>query len=669
MQKINHRRPAPKTNQRPVRSAKNSPAKASGNGRQTRSTTKMAPIQVAPNTRRGEVMRAKRMLVNDVNLRSTQHIIDVPVNKSPYNGNNGQQVTQSMLKKARYNPEAVRIITLGGLNEIGIGKNMTLIEYQDEMVMIDMGTLFADNNYPGVNYMIQDISYVEQNLHKLKAIIFTHAHLDHIGGTPQLLPKFKNVPVYGTAFTIEMIKKQMEDSYDQDAKPNYQVVNPKLHQQIKVGPNLSFEFVSVTHSIPGGVALVFRTPNGVIVYSGDWRFEDKPLKDEFDMPRLVEISQKEGVDLLMNESTNIDSPGTHMTNEFAIGDNIGEVMDRFPNSRIIVSCFSSQIHRIQLILEEAKQHGRKVAFAGYSMINNVETALRTNEIKIPKDTVVKIEDISKMSDSKVTIICTGSQGELNAVLSRMVTGAHRFIKIKQSDVIIFSSNPIPGNEPNVVATVDGLIREGATVIQNGRSHLHGIGPLHVSGHAYYEDHVKFVTTLNPRNYMPIHGQFVMLEHNAEMAENIIGLSRKNILVCDNGDVVELLPDKSIRKNGRVKVGAVMFDAANNRVQEAVVKDRLHLSTQGIIIIVASVNKKTGRISKTPDILSRGFVYLKENEDLISRVRHYIKIKIERTDMTKVDLKQLKDELKDDLAHILYDSTQMTPIIIPVVNIF
>ncbi len=667
MKKTNSRHNVPKN--KPSEAPKK-PAKNSSRRKPAASTTnKKAQIQVAPNTRRGEVIRAKRMLVNDVNLRSSQHIIDIPVNKSPYNGNNGQQVTQSMLKKARYNPDAVRIIALGGLNEIGIGKNMTLIEYKDEMIMIDMGTLFANDDYPGVNYMIQDISYVEQNIHKLKAIVFTHAHLDHIGGTPLLLPKFKNVPVYATAFTIEMIKKQMEDSYDQEVKPLYQVIDPKLHEQTKVGQFLSFELVQVTHSIPGCAAIVFRTPNGVIVYSGDWRFEEKPLKDKFDMPRLVEISQKEGIDLLMNESTNIDTPGTHTITEFEIGDNIGDVMDRFPNSRIIASCFSSQIHRIQLILEEAKQHGRKVAFAGYSMLNNVETALRTNEIKIPKDTVVKIEEISRMNDSKVTIICTGSQGELNAVLNRMVTGAHRFIKIKQSDVIVFSSNPIPGNEPSVVATVDGLIREGATVIQNGRGHLHGIGPLHVSGHAYYEDHVKFVTALNPRNYMPIHGQFVMLEHNAEMAENIIGINRKNILVCDNGDIAELLPDKTIRKNGRIKVGAVMYDAANNRVQEAVVKDRLHLSTQGIVIIVASVNKKTGRISKTADILSRGFVYLKENEELISRVRHYVKIKIERTDMNKVDLKQLKSEMKDDLAHILYDSTQMTPIVIPVVNIF
>lgn len=645
--------------------------KPQNNQTQHQSQNRAPKIQIATNTRRGEVMRAKRMLSSDVSMRASQHIIDTPVNKSIFNGNKGDQITPTMIKKMRSNPNSVRIIPIGGLGEVGIGKNMTLIEYKDEMILIDMGTIFpSSNDYPGINYMTQDMTYVMQNIHKLKAILFTHAHLDHIGGVKNILPTLPNVPIFGTAFTIGMIQRQMEE-LEEEYAGNYQIVDPELHENIALTNNLSFEFVHVLHSIPGAVAIVLRTPNGIIVHSGDWRFEKDPVGRPFDMPRLLEISQKEGIDLLMNESTNIDSPGTHPTTEKEIGDNIGKVMDEFPNSRIILSCFSSQIYRIQEIMEEAKEHGRKVAFSGYSMINNVETALRAKEIKIPKDTVVKIEDIVKLPDSKVTIICTGSQGELNAVLNRMVTGAHRFIKIKGSDVILFSSNPIPGNEPMVVNTIDGLLREGASVIQNGRSHLHGVGLIHLSGHAYYEDHVLYVKTLNPRNYMPIHGQFFMLQHNAEMANKVIGIDKERIIVSDDGDVIELTPERTIRKAGRIKVGSVMYDAADNQVHEAVVKDRLHISTQGIVIVVLMISKKTGRLAKTPDIISRAFIYLNENEELMSRIRHYLKVKSDQAKITTSDegLKQFKDEVKDDIAHILYDTTKKTPIVIPVVNLF
>lgn len=626
-------------------------------------------VQVSTSVRRGEVLRAQRMLASDVTMRATQHIISNPVNKSEFNGNKGQQVSPIALKKVRPNPDAVRIIALGGLGESGIGKNMTIFEYKDEIVVVDMGTIFPnESDYPGINYMVADVSYLEKNRHKIKAFAFTHAHLDHIGATKILLPKFPNVPVYGTAFTNGMIMRQMSEASEK-VDINYQTVDPFEHKQIQISEHFSMEMVHVLHSIPGCVAIVFRTPNGVIVHSGDWRFEKNPVNQPFDMPRLLEIAQKEGIDLLLNESTNIDVPGTHPTTEGEIGDNIGEVMDQYPDSRIIISCFSTQIYRIGFILEQAFKHGRKVAFAGFSMINTAEIALRTRELKVPKDTVVKIEDTVKLPDGKVTVICTGSQGELNAVLNRMASGAHKYIKIKGTDVVLFSSNPIPGNEPQVVNTIDGLLREGSSVIQNGRAHLTGIGPIHLSGHAYYDDHVIFVKSLNPRNYMPIHGQFFMLEHNAEMAHNVVGIAKENILVCDNGDIVELLPDRTIRKNGRIHVGSAMFDDKNNEVNDAVVKDRLHISSQGIIVLVMLINKKTGRLAKTPDIISRAFIYLKDNEELMSRIRHYLKVKIEKDGRSAEDLKELKEEIKDDVSQILYDETGHTPIIIPVINLF
>ena len=382
---------------------------------------------------------------------------------------------------------------------------------------------------------------------------------------------------------------------------------------------------------------------------------------------MTEIASKEGILLLMNESTNCESEGTHTHGEPEIQHSIGQVMDKYPNSRLILSCFSSQIHRMQLILEEAKNHNRKVAFAGYSMIQNLEVALRAGVIKVPKDVVVKMEDIVKLPDGKVTIVCTGSQGEFNAVLNRMASGSHKFIKIKNSDVIVFSSNPIPGNEKYVVRTVDGLMREGSDVVQNGKSHLTGIGPLHLSGHGYYDDHVKLINALNPKYYMPIHGEFHMLVHNAELAEQSCGIARENIFVCDSGDVIEI-DAEGAKKAGRVPVGGIMYDDSGAVVSEVVLKDRIHMAGEGMFVVVLTVQRGTGRLLTSPDIISRGFIYLRDSEELMGIIRQYLKQKVARSfGGKKIDLDVIKKELKDEITHILYDQTRRTPIVIPVVN--
>ncbi|MBR2994925.1 ribonuclease J [Candidatus Saccharibacteria bacterium] len=624
-------------------------------------------VNLSVSVKKGDMVHHQRMLSQDVNAQATQHIIGVPVNKSRYNGYNGEQVTNAKLKQMRPNPDAVRIIPIGGVGEFGIGKNMTIIEYKSEMIVVDMGVLFAGEDYPGVNYMIPDIKYLEDNMPKVKAIVFTHAHLDHIGACRHLLPKFGNlVPIYGTDFTIGMIKKQMSE-LDEEPDLNYQVVEPLKHEKYQVSEHFSVEFIHTLHSIPGNAAIVVRTPNGLIYMSGDWRAETKPMGIQTDYERIDEIVKNEGVDLMMNESTNIDSPGKHPHSEYDVGENLGKVMDHYANGRVIISCFSSQIQRIELILKEAAARGRKVAFSGFSMINNVEVALRAKSIKVPKDTIVKMEDIVKLPDEKACIVCTGSQGELNAVLNRMVTGAHKYIKIKSTDTIVFSSNPIPGNEPHVVSTVDGLLREGAQVIQNGKTHLTNIGPLHLSGHAYYEDHVEFVTRLHPTNYLPYHGEFYMLEHNAEMAENVLGIPHDRILVSDDGDIVELLPDKTIRKAGRIHAGNKLFDDADQPVHEAVVKDRIHISREGIFVIVLTLSKKTGHLMKTPDIVSRAFIYLDNSEELIGKIRHYLRQKTDKSISTDPEMKVLKEEIKEDITHILFDATGHTPIVIPVIN--
>lgn len=615
--------------------------------------------------RKGEMVHHQRMLSQDVNAQATQHIIGVPVNKSRYNGYDGAQVTSSQLKSARPDPEAVRIIPLGGVGEFGIGKNMTIIEYKGEMIIVDMGSLFAGADYPGVNYMVPDIQYLEDNIDKVKAICFTHAHLDHIGACRHLMPKFRPLtPIYATKFTIGMVQKQMSELAEVPDL-NYQPVDPFKHEQIKVSEHLSVEFIHTLHSIPGNTSIVVRTPNGAIFLSGDWRHEERPLGTPADLERIDEIVKKEGIALMLNESTNIDSPGKHPHSEYDVGDNLGRVMDHYANGRVIVSCFSSQIGRIELILNEAAKRGRKVAFAGFSMINNIEVALKAGVIKIPKDTIMKMEEIVKLPDEKVTVVCTGSQGEMNAVLNRMVTGAHKYIKIKGSDVIVFSSNPIPGNEPHVVGVVDGLLREGAGVIQNGKTHITNLGPLHLSGHAYYEDHVEFLERTKPLNYMPYHGEFYMLEHNAEMANNVVGIPAERILVADDGDIVELMPDKTIRKNGRIQVGNKLFDDADKPVHEAVVKDRIHISREGIFVIVLTLSKKNNRLIKTPDIVSRAFIYLDNSEELVAKIRHYLRVRTEK--LVGDDMKAFKEEIKEDVTHILFDATGHTPIVIPVIN--
>lgn len=652
-------------------SGKKSSKKAGNRQEQPKTQAKLEAerrkVNLSVSAKKGDMVHHQRMLSQDVNAQATQHIIGVPVNKSRYNGYGGEQITNAKLKQMRPDPEAVRIIPIGGVGEFGIGKNMTIVEYKGEMLVIDMGVLFAGEDYPGVNYLIPDIKYLEDNISRVKAICFTHAHLDHIGACRHLLPKFSHLtPIYGTDFTLGMIKKQMSELEDVPDM-NYCPVDSFKHEKIQISEHLSVEFIHTLHSIPGNAAIVVRTPNGLIYFSGDWRHEERPMGIQTDYARIDEIVAKEGVDLMVNESTNIDSPGRHPHSEYDVGENLGKVMDHYVNGRVIISCFSSQISRIELILKEAAARGRKVAFSGFSMINNVEVALRAKSIKVPKDTIMKMEDIIKLPDEKVCIVCTGSQGELNAVLNRMVTGAHKYVKIKSTDTIVFSSNPIPGNEPHVVSTVDGLLREGAQVIQNGKTHLTNIGPLHLSGHAYYEDHVDFVTRLHPKNYMPYHGEFFMLEHNAEMAENVIGISRDRILVSDDGDVIELMPNKTIRKRGRINVGNKLYDDADQPVHEAVIKDRIHISREGIFVVVLTLNKKTGHLMKTPDIVSRAFVYLDNSEELIGKIRHYLRQKTDKSISTDPEMKVLKEEIKEDITHILFDATGHTPIVIPVIN--
>ncbi len=619
------------------------------------------------NTRKGEVFRAQRRMSENVNLRASQHMINIPVNKSEFNGYGGQQFSMAIAKKRPPTKgPVVKVIPIGGLGEMGIGKNMMAIEYEDDIIIIDCGFLFPGGDYPGINYITPDVTYLEQNKHKLRGIVFTHGHLDHIGAARHILSKLQ-VPVYASRFTLAMIKRTMEESMD-GYEPEYHEMDPEKHERVQLGDSFNIELVRVCHSIPDASAVVIRTPLGVLVDTGDWRFEENPVDGvKFDLERLTEIATKEGILLLMNESTNCEDEGTHQHGEFDIKESIGDIFTKHVNSRIIVSTFSSQLHRLQMIMEEAHKHGRKVAIAGYSMIQNTEVALRTGTIKIPKDTIVKMEDVVKLPDSKVVVLCTGSQGEFNAVLNRMASGAHKHLKVKGSDIIVFSSSAIPGNEKYIVRTVDGLMREGSEVIRDRKTHLHGIGRIHLSGHGYYDDHVRLINALNPTYYMPIHGEFHMLVHNARLAEKECAIPRDNIFVCDSGDVIEITPN-GVKKNGRVPVGGIMYDDSGAIVSEVVLKDRIHMANEGMFVVILTVQRGSGRLLTSPDIISRGFIYLRDSEELMGMIRQYLKQKVARSLSGKnIDIDQIKKEIKDEITHILYDQTRRTPIVIPVIN--
>lgn len=625
----------------------------------------------ATTTRRGEVLRAQRRVGETVNAVATLFDNSSPVNKSIYNGLKGEQYTTEEGKKriqfgkgkTKEKP-CLKVIPVGGTE---IGKNTTALEYDDEIIVIDMGFLFPGDDFPGINYIVPDITYLEEKKENIKGVVFTHGHLDHIGAFHHLIPKIP-APVYATKFTVEMLKKNMEEE-DTDFEPDYHVLNPENHDRVQISKHFSIEMVRVNHSIPDSACVVVRTPVGVVIASGDWRFTEDPIDGKkFDMERLTEIATKEGVHLLINESTSCEAPGENDVHESEIRMSFGKVMDEFPNSRVIISSFSSQIHRLQGAIMEAAAHGRKVAVAGTSMIANVEIALRTGDMRIPPNTLMTLEELVKLPDSQITILCTGNQGEINAVLNRMASGAHRFIKIKNSDIIVLSSSRIPGNEAHIAMMEDNLIREGSDVIAKNNAAFYGLGAVHAGGHGFRDDHIKFITALNPKFYFPNHGDFTFLVHNAGIAEKDCGIPRENIFVCDAGDTVEFYHDGTAARTERVHVGNVMYDNVGAVVSDVVLKDRIHMSTEGIFVVVLTIQKGTGRLLSSPDIISRGFIYLRDSEELISSIRQYIKQKVARIyGARRVDMDDFKRELKEEVSQILYDQTSRSPIVIPVVN--
>ena len=584
-----------------------------------------------------------------------------PVNRSIYNGNAGQP--EKRVANTTTREPKLRIIPLGGLGEIG--KNMTAVEYENDIVIMDMGFGFPDENQPGIDYIIPDTSYLEKHRDKVRAIIITHGHMDHIGAAGYILPKFA-VPIYGSKLSLAFVEKQISEF--SISKPKWIVMDPDKHERVQIGA-FNLELIRVTHTISDSTAVVLRTPVGTIVNTGDWRHDPEPLDNKMmDMARFKEVGD-EGVMLLMSDSTNCDRVG-HNPSEKTVVPTIDDLFAR-AKGRIIISAFSSSITRVQLVIDAAVKAHRKLALVGRSTLANVELCVRYGYIKIPPGLVMRVQDIIRQPDDQVVILSTGSQGEENSALVRMSTGDHQHIKIKPKDTVIFSSSVIPGNEKAIVLLIDNLMREGAEVFARMTEEIKHHGPVHVSGHCFRDDVADLVKLVHPKYYMPIHGEFHHLVFSAEVAgEN--GVPKENIFILDNGDVLELTPTKAY-KAARVDSGVVLIDGSGiGDVEKVVLRDRLAMADEGVFVIVATVSRKTGQLISSPDIISRGFVYMKENEELINRARAEVRKAFERAAASRrpnqpTDWSKFKLDLRDTIGNWLYGQTKRNPMVLPVVN--
>ncbi len=555
------------------------------------------------------------------------------------------------MRKSR-NTSKLKVFLLGGLNEIG--KNLSVLEYENDILVVDCGLGFPDDDMLGIDLVIPDITYLEKNADRVRGILLTHGHEDHIGALPYVLQTL-HVPVYGTRLTLGILEKKLEEHrYDQ--KPELHCV--EAGDTVKLGV-FSAEFIHVNHSIADACSIAIRTPVGVVVHSGDFKLDLTPIQGEMmNLTRLGELGN-EGVLLLMCESTNVERPG-FTPSEKVVGRTLDDIFWKNEDKRLVISTFSSNVHRVQQIIDASARYGRKVAVTGRSMVTIVGVAVELGYMNVPDGVLIDIGDIGRYPPEQLTIITTGSQGEPMSALYRMAFSVHDKITLGKDDLVVISANAIPGNEKLVDRIVNELFRRGVSVFHDRSTEVH------VSGHACQEELKLMHALTRPKYFMPIHGEFKHLIRHKELAE-YMGMSPKNIFVPELGQVLELNA-RSAAWNGSVPSGRVLVDGAGvGDVGNIVLRDRRHLSQDGLIVVVASVDIEERTILSGPDIVSRGFVYVRESEELMDQVRAIARDALnECLENNITEWTELKAHVKDDLSKYLFSRTKRKPMILPVV---
>lgn len=545
----------------------------------------------------------------------------------------------------------VKVIPLGGLEEIG--KNITAIEYNQDIIVIDCGIGFPEDEMLGIDLVIPDITYLVKNIDKVKAILLTHGHEDHIGALPYILRDL-NVPIYGTKLTLGLLDNKLKE-HNLNTKTETHCV--KAGDVIKLG-DFKIEFICTTHSIADSVAIAVHTPVGVIIHSGDFKIDYTPIQGEtIDLQRFAELG-KEGVLLFMCDSTNVELKGYTMS-ERTVGTVFDELFDQCKN-RILVATFASNIHRIQQIINSSQKYKRKVTVIGRSMVNAVKTATDLGYLDIPPNIMIDISEINNYTDEQLVIITTGSQGEPMAALSRIALSEHRQVEIRPGDKVIISASSIPGNEKTISKVINELFKKGADVIYEG------LMDIHVSGHAKQEEIKLMHALIKPKYFMPVHGEFRHLKQHAELAVSL-GMKKENIFVMGIGDVLELSKD-SAKINGSVPAGRVLVDGLGvGDVGNIVLRDRKHLSQDGLIVVVVTMEKESGTNIAGPDIISRGFVYVRESEDLIEEAKKVVREALAKCEEKKItEWSYMKSLIKDTLKDYLWQKTKRSPMILPII---
>ena len=554
-----------------------------------------------------------------------------------------------MKKKENNNGSRLKIIPLGGLEQIGM--NITAFEYEDSIVVVDCGLSFPADDMLGIDLVIPDVTYLKDNISKVKGFVITHGHEDHIGALPYVLRDI-NAPIYATRLTMGIIENKLKE-HEMTKSVKRKVV--KFGQSINLG-QFRVEFIKTNHSIVDAAALAIYSPVGVVVHTGDFKVDYTPVfGDAIDLQRFAELGKK-GVLALMCDSTNAERPG-FTPSERTVGATFDNLFEEHKNTRIFVATFASNVDRVQQIINTAYKFGRKVCVDGRSMVSIIETARNLGCISIPDNTLIEIEQMKDYPSEKQVVITTGSQGESMAALSRMASGMHRKITIGAGDTVIFSSNPIPGNEKSVTKVINELIRKGADVI---------FQDAHVAGHARQEEIKLLYALIRPKYSVPVHGEIKHLKAQAKIAQSL-GMEKENIFILSSGDVLELDKNRA-GITGRVPVGAILVDGLGvGDVGNVVLRDRQHLAEDGIMVVVMSLDRVGGELVAGPDIVSRGFVYVKESDELIEEARQIVDEAIERClDRGITDWGKLKNTTKDALSDFVWKKTKRRPMILPII---